>query len=368
MNARQYSLHTGNPRRGSTPISRSPHTLFLQQYQEIGERVFAPEVFEQTAYFQNARDTMRCAGRYFHFTQSTQIEGLARNFVAKLEGRPLSNPVQNQHFSKPGHAPIVYPIKFSGCYELHDGNHRAAIACVNGQDTLEVQVVDEPRTTPLQQLLLDISWNLNRRDLYQPIESPELGDQWRLVRSCTDRLEMMLGFLQKRDGLPPHLRTYRDIACNHGWFVKQMAERGFEASGLDLDWAAREIGIAFYGLSEDQLVRGECVDYLQNTDDRFDVVSCLSLLHHFLMGRGAVSAEQMLHWLDRITGDVLFFEAGDGNEQWFRNSLKGWDPDTIQAWLEKETTFAQVIPLGTDRDRRPPFDTNYHRTLFACVR
>jgi len=318
--ARQYSLHTGNPRRGSTPISRSPHTLFLQQYQEIGERVFAPEVFEQTAYFQNARDTMRCAGRYFHFTQSTQIEGLARNFVAKLEGRPLSNPVQNQHFSKPGHAPIVYPIKFSGCYELHDGNHRAAIACVNGQDTLEVQVVDEP------------------------------------------------GFLQKRDGLPPHLRTYRDIACNHGWFVKQMAERGFEASGLDLDWAAREIGIAFYGLSEDQLVRGECVDYLQNTDDRFDVVSCLSLLHHFLMGRGAVSAEQMLHWLDRITGDVLFFEAGDGNEQWFRNSLKGWDPDTIQAWLEKETTFAQVIPLGTDRDRRPPFDTNYHRTLFACVR
>lgn len=72
--------------------------------------------------------------------------------------------------------------------------------------------------------------------------------------------------------------------------------------------------------------------------------------------------------LDRSTGQILFFEMGDDGEAWFKSRLAGWNPSTIKAWLEANTTFREIIELGTDQDRVAPFQDNYHRTLFACVR
>src|ERR1051326_2628556 len=59
LSARQYAEHTGNFLRPSTPFARSPHVRFLEQYKEVGDEIFRPEVFRRTAYFANAVECMR---------------------------------------------------------------------------------------------------------------------------------------------------------------------------------------------------------------------------------------------------------------------------------------------------------------------
>ena len=99
-----------------------------------------------------------------------------------------------------------------------------------------------------------------------------------------------------------------------------------------------------------------------------DVVSCFSLLHHFVLGRGSVDEVELLRLLDRATGRVLFIDTGQGHEDWFRKSLSSWDADYVGEFLERHGTFDQVIDLGPDQDDVPPYEGNYGRHLFACVR
>jgi len=98
------------------------------------------------------------------------------------------------------------------------------------------------------------------------------------------------------------------------------------------------------------------------------VLSCCSLAHHFVLGRGSCSAEELVGLLARRTRRVLFFEMGQDHEAWFRHSLAGWNSDGVRDWLLQHTDFDHVIALGVDHDSRPPYKSNYGRTLFACVR
>ena len=47
--------------------------------------------------------------------------------------------------------------------------------------------------------------------------------------------------------------------------------------------------------------------------------------------------------------------------------LPGWNPDFIERWLRENTTFDEIVRLGTDEDV-VTFPGNYGRTLFACIR
>jgi hypothetical protein len=91
-------------------------------------------------------------------------------------------------------------------------------------------------------------------------------------------------------------------------------------------------------------------------------------LHHFVLGRGSVGHEELLRLLDRVTGRVLFLDTGQEHEEWFRESLAGWDADSIRRTLLENTSFDEVVDLGPDLDAVPPHERNYGRRLFACVR
>jgi len=65
---------------------------------------------------------------------------------------------------------------------------------------------------------------------------------------------------------------------------------------------------------------------------------------------------------------VLFLDTGEGHEAWFRESLAGWDADRVAAFLKQHGTFDEVVDLGPDADAVPPYESNYGRHLFACVR
>ncbi len=128
------------------------------------------------------------------------------------------------------------------------------------------------------------------------------------------------------------------------------------------------LGEIAFGLEPGAVDEGECSAFLAGAATRYDVVSCFSVLHHFALGNGPCSAEELLARLDRATGRVLFFDTGEAHEAWFRDLLPQWTPAFIGSWLREHSTFREVVALGTDEDAVAPFADNYGRTLFLCSR
>ncbi len=269
----------------------------------------------------------------------------------------------------PDGAPIrVRRIRGTTCYQIVDGHHRGAqTALVDADATIAVRVERPSVRTPLQIHLLAMSWLAGRPELYQPVAELDV-EGWPLVRACTDRMGMIEEHLATLD-IDPATSTYLDVAACYGWFVAQMRDRGFCASGIELDPLAPSLGSALYGLDESVIHTGEAVALLEAmTPVRFTVVSCFSLLHHFVLGRAEHSPEQLLEHLDGATERILYFDMGQATERWFRRSMSEWTPDHIEAWLRQHSSFDSVVRLGVDSDDHAPFEDNYGRTLFALTR
>ena len=373
LSAAQYARHTGNLLRGSMPVSKSPHVAFLEEHKRIGEQIFLKENLEKTGYYNHAVESINTVGEFFQCTHEDQIEGLARQFVQLAKGElPKDEYARTHHFRPPESVVYVRPIRYSDCFEVVDGLHQLAIAHVEGERQYKVFVMPPAVLTPLQELVLDSAYCRGNRELYQPISSPEFNGEWATIRNCEDRFEMMRTFLEEHNLLPPNCRTSLDLAFSYGWFVKAFTDLGFEArGGGEIDWASCEVGKRVYGLRDVQLTRSELVRFLQQDSGRYDIVSCLSILHHFIIGlpyRARISAEEMIRLVDEKTKKVLFLDTGQVHEKWFKESLAGWDPDHIEDWVRNNTSFTRIFRLGTDNDDVAPFEDCYGRTLFACMR
>lgn len=351
----------------STPISKSPHVRFLEGYLEKGEALFEPANFRRTAYFRIANLCIDIFGSYFEAKCEDEVRKIARGFVNRFQGVRDFGSDHPSH-SRGGMPVMVQPVQYSDCYQVIDGHHRLAIAYVRGEKETRVLCQGKPMLTLLQSLLLDVLWLNGKREIYQPIDSPELGDDWVRVRKCVDRMTMLREFLARMDLMPPKCATYIDIAMSYGWFVAEMRKLGFEVRGVEADPIALSVGQLVYGLQKSDAVRSECIRFLEEQKITYDITSCFSLLHHFVLGKGRRSAEELIGHIDRITGKVLFLDTGQSNEQWFQESLADWDPDYIEGWIRNHTSFKRIYRLGVDRDRVPPFERNYSRTLFACTR
>jgi hypothetical protein len=369
ISATSFTLITGDVRRASMPISEWPHVKLLRQYDSIREQIWDRRVFEETEYYQNAVLNIEMLGSYHGAIVPSEIQQGAHRFVTAycgLETHPLQE--GNIHI-KDSEEIAVNQVKDSACYQVVEGRHRLAIAYMKGIKEVPGLILQPPVLTPLQQLLLDILWiNGPKRELYQPIESPEVAG-WTLVRRCSDRLAMMTGFLRTEGLMPPVSSNYLDVASYFGWFVAEMQKAGFKAEGIERDPIAISVGRVMYGLRPEQVHRSDCIPFLRGLQDKYDVTSCFSLLHHYLWNRSYVSAEEMLRLLDSATRRVMFFGMGQGGERFsWGEKLASWDADHIQHWLEANTTFSRIVRLGEDKDNVPPYEGCYGRTVFACVR
>jgi hypothetical protein len=81
-----------------------------------------------------------------------------------------------------------------------------------------------------------------------------------------------------------------------------------------------------------------------------------------------VSAEEVIQLLDSVAGRVLFYDMGESHEDFFSDRFVGWNPDHIEKWLKENTTFTRIVRLGVDEDAVAPFENDYGRMLFACIR
>jgi SAM-dependent methyltransferase len=339
----------------STRVADGPHAQLLRQAERTGGVLSDEEILE-SPYGRMALTCIREQGRYFSATDPAGVVKIARSFLAGETAGDDDRPV------------LVAPIRGSDCYQVLDGHHRVAWAAVEGRPTIDVAVKRLSVTTPLQNLLVRMSWLDGARQLYQPLDAPELRRSWPIVRRCTDRRDKMVAFLDERGLLPPATTSYLDIACCYGWFVGEMATLGYRAEGMERDPLGRVIGQAAYGVDPASISVGDCESLLQHAGRQWDVVSCFSLLHHFVLGRGSISHEELLRRIDGVTGRVLFLDTGQEHEEWFRDSLAGWDTEKVRRTLAENTTFDEIVDLGPDEDAVPPHERNYGRHLFACIR
>jgi hypothetical protein len=284
--ARQFAERTGNLLWPSTRVVDGPHPTMLRLAQQRGDALSDEEILASPY----GRFALRCIeldGGFFWATDPARVVDVARAFVARFHGAQPQVRLANQ--SGPDDQVLVARVRGSDCFQVLDGHHRVAIEIARGQSSMRVALRWTPVTTPLQDLLRRMSWLEGTRALYQPVDAPELGRGWITVRRCTDRLDKMRAFLAERRLLPPVTVSYLDVASCYGWFVGQMRDLGYVANGMERDPLAIPLGQAVYGLDPSAVLAGDCVELLRSADRTWSVVSCFSLLHHFVLGRGSTS-------------------------------------------------------------------------------
>ncbi|GAA1688049.1 hypothetical protein GCM10009765_41900 [Fodinicola feengrottensis] len=357
LSPKEFSQATGDLLWPSTPLAAGPHVQLL-----AADGALTDEQILASPYGQLGLRCLKTSGSYFWADAPAGVVEVARDFLARKESSSYE-PRANQ--SGPADPILVERIRGSEYFGVLDGHHRIALAYAAGETTVPVTVKRTTASTPLQDLLLRMSWLDGTKELYQPLPAPELERGWTLVRQCTDRLEKMQAFLSAR-GISPG--SYLDVASCYGWFVAQMSAAGFLAEGVERDPLAQPLGSAVYGLPASVVHIRQCEDFLAAAGRRWDVVSCFSLLHHFALGRGTIGPAELVRLLDEVTGKVLFLDTGQDHEAWFGTSLAGWDTPRIAGFLAEHGTFDEIINLGPDSDGVGPYAGNYGRHLFACIR
>jgi len=137
----------------------------LRQYAIFGQRIFEKPIFFETAYFRNARDSIKLFGEYFPYCWlPEQIEICAKRFVLQHEHKSVTD------LPSAGHSPTgenirVYTVKESDCYELDEGNHRVAFAALRGDESILADILDIPDYTPLQEMILRVEWQSGEREI-----------------------------------------------------------------------------------------------------------------------------------------------------------------------------------------------------------
>lgn len=363
LRADEFAQAAGDLTWPSRRVGDGPHARLLRAWRAGEIRSDADIVASDYAVM--ARRCIGVSGTYFGAVDDEGIVALARTFVGDPAVDSSSLVPDHPARTAPGDPVRVAPIRDSDCFQLVDGHHRLASLAVAGHDLATVRVRRRPVSTPLQNVLDQMSWIGGERELYQPVAAPELARSWVTVRRCNDRLEAMS---QQLDELGVQGASYLDVASCYGWFLAAMADLGHDVHGIERDPWGRAVAQAAYGLEPERIQVGDAVELLGLTAGTYDVVSCFSLLHHFALGRAGVDELGLLRLLDKVTGRVLFIDTGQAHEEWFARSLGSWDTAYVHAFLSENSTFDRVVDLGPDHDAVPPYERNYGRHLFACIR
>jgi hypothetical protein len=362
----QFATRTKDLMWTSRRVGDGPHAQLLRLAAHKGASQLTDSEILDSPYGILAKRCVAESGDFFGVRDPQQIVAVARAFIGRCNGEPQANSFRHQ--SPDGATIGVARIRHSDYYQIVDGHHRAAAAAVAGVERLRVRTRYLPTATAMQALVTRMSWIDGRRELYQPLPAPELSSGWPTVRRCTDRLEKIKAFLQAEELLPPVTASYLDVASCYGWFVSSMSDLGYDSRGIELDPLARPLGEAAYGLPADRITIGDGVTILSAMSERYDVVSCFSLLHHFILGKVDAPPELLMELLDKVTGRVLFLDSGQSHEAWFRKTMPDWTTEKLMAFLQDTTQFTRIVDLGPDADAVSPYEDNYGRHLFACIR
>ena len=360
---KEYSNRIGRICRPSTPVIQGPHLDLLRLAGNDGEQFIRSEAFRKTMYFENARDCIRAYGSYFPYVRSEKdIELPALRFYRNYRGRTVDGLPYEGH-SGSDSVLTVTRIQHSGCYHIFDGNHRTAAAIADGIETIDAIVLDHSETTPIQDLIASIAWESDSTALYQPLPYPELEDDYVTIRDCDARANRIIEFLRTL-GLRSDASLV-DLGAYYGYFAWRLANEGLQTIAVERDRVAIRLGQLTY--PNQSFVWDDAYLHLQASPS-YDVVLCLSIIHHFITGREAHELKQFITALDKATNRVLILDSGEEHESWFGDKLSGWSADAIESYMLEHTSFTHCYRLGRDNDGTGPYQGQFNRMLFAFVK
>jgi 2-polyprenyl-3-methyl-5-hydroxy-6-metoxy-1,4-benzoquinol methylase len=208
----------------------------------------------------------------------------------------------------------------------------------------------------------------NSRILYQPVSIDKINENSIVIRKCKDRSDSMISFCKKRFGDNMGDMSLIDVGSSYGYFMDKFSELCYSVEGIDNDSSTIRMEKIFYSKIAGNIHHIEANDFFTSNTKKYDIVLCLSVVHHFIYGGVDIDPVEFLKNLDDMTGEVLFFEMAQEHEQWFDQPLDGWNEEYISNWVIENTTFDYCEPLSRDGDSVGMFQGNYGRTLFACYR
>jgi 2-polyprenyl-3-methyl-5-hydroxy-6-metoxy-1,4-benzoquinol methylase len=351
----------------SVPICSSPHTEFLLTVDKNSSILTDENALSQTRYFCFIKTCIHVSQEYMGCKSDVEIYQWMREFyqLYLFKGGSSASPEFSRSFghSNPKSKIVVAELKKSDCYEVLDGHHRAAIACALGQDTIEV-VVAKKKYSTLQKLLMQVNQVHKLPELYQPVDRLEVK-HWHALRRCEDRFQMANEYLKKNN---IEIKNMIDLACSYGWFPTAFKKNGLKVLGVDRDPKALKIAQLVNGLSDDEVRHDRIENFIENTNEKFDLVVFLSILHHYALGREPGEAIVILKKVADLTNKVMLFDTGQNHEHWFMRTLKKWDDQYIIDFIKEHTDFKEVVALGKDKDNVGSYAKNYARTLFICLK
>jgi SAM-dependent methyltransferase len=160
-----------------------------------------------------------------------------------------------------------------------------------------------------------------------------------------------------------------DLGCAEGYFILKAAQQGCVALGVDGDLRRLTVANDVALLQE---IQGAGFVYAQITPEfvrklpQFDVVICLSLLHHIMGIYGIDHARELMQAIKTRTRLKLVFDMGQSSENHldFSKRLPPMEPDP-ETWIAGLLTgcgFSSVNVLGESRG----FQGVSQRSLFVA--
>ena len=194
-------------------------------------------------------------------------------------------------------------------------------------------------------------------EIYQPVYGhDELSAD--VSRSCADRLEAVCRVYDAlRKKLDRPLRVL-DLGCAQGFFSLNLAERGAEVVGVDL--LDKNIAVCD-ALAEEhpefnvQFETGQLEELTEQfAEQSFDLVLCLSVLHHIVHEKGLDTVKQIIDALAESSG-MLLIETALKEEPLYWAEAQSEDPRT----LFENCAFVQ------ESARHPTHLSDVNRPMYA---
>lgn len=206
-----------------------------------------------------------------------------------------------------------------------------------------------------------------KKYIYQPLPNERYNDEFIVIRNCKDRSDAMINFTKKYFSDELSTKTFLDIGSSCGYFVNSFEKICKASYGIEKDINQSMIAKLFYKKNKKNIISGDFKEILPS-HDQYDIISCLSVLHHFIINPQDDDAAELLKIIDQKTKSILFFEMAEEKEDWYKEKLSGWNLETIPQWVIDNTSFTKYEALVVDNDSVGEFYDNYGRTVFAFYR
>lgn len=284
---------------------------------------------EQTEYAKHYKEISNC----FHVNSAWRddVRRWARESLEK-GSRALDNPLPAK-------------LNANGIFELLDGHHRGSQGIA---DEAESFTLDIKHVSPTWRRIHDALYAvMDKQFLYQPIEHPWFAD-WDHERD-EKRLELIVHEMLriKETGLLAS-NVHLDIGCCSGRLCRESSRAGFGVIGVDSNenivHVADYLNMVF-GL-DPSYFHSTLNSFLELGDDRYAVITCLSVIHHLLR---AGSIDEYLRSLDMIVNrSVVFFIDQTSNVDYqAENDTVPIESDAFEAWLKNRYSLKSLKKLGT---------------------